>query len=331
VSATRVAVLGTGGWGTALAGVIALNGHRVRLWGRDAAHVAEIARARENARVLPGAKIPVEVELTADARAAVDGAEIALVVIPSQFMRATLAPFRGAMPPGAILVSASKGLEIGTLRRPSEMIAEVLGPHPFAVVSGPSHAEEIARGLPASLVAASRDLEIARRVRDVMASPRLRLYADDDAVGVEIAAALKNVIAIAAGVCDGLKLGDNAKAALVTRGLAEITRFAVAQGARAETFSGLAGIGDLITTCYSRYGRNRDVGERLGRGERADAIAASMTMVAEGVGTARALHDAGVAGEAEMPICAEVHAILFEGKDPRRSVADLMTRPVRDA
>lgn len=327
---TRIAVLGTGGWGTAIAGAAAANAHRVTLWGRDPAHVAEIVRTRRNERGLPGVEIDRAVTVTASAEEAASGAEIAVVAIPAQFARAALAPFRGTVPRGAIVVSATKGLEIGTGLRPSEVFAAALGPRAFAVLSGPSHAEEIARGLPASLAVASEDLEAAKVVRDCFASSRLRVYAERDVAGVEVAGALKNVIAIAAGLCDGLELGDNAKAALVTRGLAEMTRFGVARGAVADTFSGLAGIGDLLTTCYSRYGRNRAVGERLGRGEKAAAILGSMTQVAEGAGTARALRESGAADDSAMPICAEVHAILYEDKDPRRSVVDLMTRPPRE-
>jgi len=326
-----VAVLGTGGFGTALASVAVAAGRRARLWGRDPAHVARIARTRRNERALPGATLDASIELVADARRAVDGADLVIAAVPAQFARATLAPFRELLSPAIPVASGAKGIEIGTGLRPTEVLAATLGPRPLAILTGPSHAEEIMQGLPASLAIASADVDLARRIRDALASARLRLYVETDPIGAELAGALKNVLAIAAGVCDGLQLGDNAKAALVTRALAEMTRFGVARGARAETFAGLAGIGDLLTTSYSRHGRNRAVGERLAHGERIEAILASMTQVAEGVGTARALGEAGALRDGAMPICGEVHAILFEGKDPRRSVLDLMTRPPRDA
>jgi glycerol-3-phosphate dehydrogenase (NAD(P)+) len=332
----RFAVLGTGGWGTAIAQALAVRGCDVKLWGRDAARVAEIGRTRVNTLALPGARLDERIRWTADPAEAAAGADVVFAVIPAQFLRSALSRFKALVPEGALVLSGTKGLEIGTLLRPTEVLTQVLGPRALGVLSGPSHAEEVVTGKPASLVLACEDLTRARSVRDAMGSASLRLYVSPDVLGVELAGALKNVLAIAAGLCDGLDLGDNAKAALVTRALAEMSRYGVARGASPETFAGLAGIGDLMTTCYSRHGRNRSVGERAARGESLDAILASMTQVAEGVWTAKALHDAfaASAGRAgfseELPICAEVHAILFERKNPRRSVVDLMTRPPRD-
>lgn len=329
------AVLGTGGWGTAIAQIVAQRGHAVRLWGRDPRHVAEIARTRFNTRALPGARLDDRIHLTAVAEEAVSGADVLFVVIPTQFLRAALPPFPRIVGRDTLLVSGMKGLEIGTLLRPCEVLAQALPGRPVGVLSGPSHAEEVVRGLPASLVLACEDLDRARAIRDALGSPALRLYVSPDVLGVELAGALKNVLAVAAGVSDGLELGDNAKAALLTRALAEMTRFGTERGADPRTFAGLAGIGDLITTCYSRHGRNRGVGERIARGESLAEVLASMTQVAEGVWTAKALYDAYGQAEGrarfveELPIGAEVYAILHEGKDPRRSVHDLMTRPPR--
>jgi glycerol-3-phosphate dehydrogenase (NAD(P)+) len=333
---TRIAVLGTGGWGTAIAVLANHAGCAVRLWGRDADYVATVHSTRENSRALPGFRIPAGVELTSDAAHAVDRADIVFVVIPTQFLRQTIEPFRGLLAPEVPVVSGIKGLEIGTLHRPSEVFLEILGPRRWGVLSGPSHAEEIVVGLPASLTMASGDPSLGARVRDCLSSRVLRIYVESDTLGVELAGALKNVMAIAAGVCDGLRLGDNAKAALVTRALAEMTRYATARGAQTQTFYGLAGVGDLITTCYSRHGRNRGVGDKLARGATLAEILSTTTQVAEGVWTVKALHDARPPGEdpsafsAELPICSEVYRILFNNKSPRQSVSDLMTRPVRD-
>ncbi|MBL8693053.1 MAG: NAD(P)-dependent glycerol-3-phosphate dehydrogenase [Planctomycetes bacterium] len=325
-----VAVLGAGGWGLALSSLLLTHSHRVRIWGRDPAHVLQMQRERRNRSALPGYEFEPGLEVTSDPEAAVAGASWVIVTIPAQFVRATLSPFKGLLAPSVPVVTGTKGLEIGTLLRPTEVLRDALGPHPYAILSGPSHAEEITAGLPASVTAAAPEPALANAVRDLFASPRIRVYTSDDLVGVEFAGALKNVMAIAAGVCDGLALGDNAKAALVTRALAEMSRFGVARGAKLETFSGLAGIGDLMTTCYSKHGRNRAVGERLGRGEAPAAILGGSSQIAEGVWTAKALHDAGAATPAAMPIAAEVYAILYEGKPPRASVADLMSRPPRN-
>lgn len=332
----RVAVLGTGGFGTAIAHLAVKAGLHTTLWGRDPAHVGEIVKTRKNLRALPKAHVDEAIMVTSDARLAVAGADCVFIVIPAQFLRSTLQVFQHHVSPGVPLISGVKGLEVGTLKKPTEVFCEVLGPHPTGVLSGPSHAEEILDGLPVSLTMAGTDRNFTEKVRDAFASPMLRIYISTDPLGVELAGALKNVMAIAAGVCDGLALGDNAKAALVTRALAEMTRYGAARGAERNTFSGLAGIGDLITTCYSRHGRNRSVGERRAAGESLDQILKSMTQVAEGVATARALHDDYAANgpldkfASDLPICSEVYSILYENKHPRKSVGDLMTRPPRE-
>lgn len=324
-----VAVLGNGGWGTALGLIARRNGAAVRIWGIESDYVAETARTRRNPRYLPGVEIPSDVLLTADPADAARGATLLVSAVPTQFLRATFAKLAPSMPAGVPVVSVSKGLENGTLERPTQILAEMLPGRSVAALSGPTHAEEVARGLPSTAVVAADDTALAARIQRAFSCDCLRLYASDDVVGVELAAAVKNVIAIAAGVCDGLGLGDNAKAALITRGNAEMTRLGRAFGAKPETFAGLAGIGDLITTCTSRHGRNRAVGERLGRGETIQDILSSMVQVAEGVRTADSVvslaHKLGV----EMPISEQVRRMLFDGQQPRAALAELMGRPLR--
>lgn len=324
-----VCVIGDGGWGTALALVAVANGHAARLWGYDAAYVEETRRRRENVRFLPGVALAAALELTGDDAAAARGATLLVSAVPTQYLRPTMTRLAPHLPTGVPVVSVSKGLENGTLARPSGILVETIGPRPVAVLSGPSHAEEVARGGTTSVVVASDDAALAARVQQVFGNATLRVYATDDVLGVEIAAATKNVIAIAAGVCDGLGLGDNAKAALLTRGNAEITRLGRAMGARPETFAGLAGIGDLITTCTSRHGRNRGVGERLGRGEPIEKILGSMVQVAEGVRTAQSVAQLAKRVGVEMPISEQVQKMLFEGQRPRDALHELMTRTPR--
>ena len=324
-----IAVLGNGGWGTALALVAHRNGADTRLWGIEAPYVAETAKLRENPRYLPGVVLPDDLLLTSDAAAACAGAELILCVVPTQFVRPTLIAVADGLPADVPIMSCSKGIEKGTLMRPTEIINELAGPRPLAVLSGPNHAEEVALGRPATAVVASPDPAVRDAIQSRFSDPGFRLYGSDDVVGVELAAAVKNVIAIAAGILDGLELGDNAKAALITRGAVEISRLGVGLGARPETFSGLAGIGDLIATCVSSHGRNRRVGERLGRGERLEDVLGTMVQVAEGVATTRSLAELSKKVGAEMPICEVVHRILFEGLRPRDALHQLMTRELR--
>jgi glycerol-3-phosphate dehydrogenase (NAD(P)+) len=327
--AETVCVLGNGGFGTALALVLDRNGHEARVWGVDAAYVAETARTRQNPRFLAGVAVPPSVLLTSDAAEAAGGAVLFVSAIPTQYLRSTLTRLAPAIPAGVPVVSVTKGVENETLLRPTEIVAQALGARPVAALSGPSHAEEVARGGPTSVVVASADPALAARVQGVFGNDRLRIYASDDVLGVEFAAAMKNVIAIAAGVCDGLSLGDNAKAALITRGNAEITRLGRALGAKPETFAGLAGIGDLITTCTSRHGRNRGVGERIGRGEKVADILGSMVQVAEGVRTAESIVALAKTRGVEMPICEQVRRMLFEGQRPEVALRELMSRAPR--
>jgi glycerol-3-phosphate dehydrogenase (NAD(P)+) len=324
------AILGAGAWGTAIGLVLAQNPeHRVTLWSARPEHARVLHEKRENVRLLPGVPIPERVCLTTDIGEATAAADLLVVAIPTAHLRATLARVVGAVPRERPALSLVKGIENTTFRRPSEIIAEVLGPRPLAVLSGPSHAEEVARGLPTSLVAASEDLALARRVQQRFNTDRFRVYTNLDMVGVELAGALKNIIGIAAGICDSLGFGDNTKAALLTRGLAEMARFGVALGAETQTFWGLAGMGDLITTCFSRHGRNRAVGQRLGQGEKRAAILASMDMVAEGINTTRSVHDKAERMGISMPIAQQAYRVLYEGKDARAAVTDLMLREPR--
>jgi glycerol-3-phosphate dehydrogenase (NAD(P)+) len=331
LSEQQVLVLGDGSWGTALALCLARNGVPARVWGRNPERSRAIMEARENEKYLPGVELPPELEFTADPEAAARDASLVLSVVPTQHLRSSLVPFEDALGGEVPLVSASKGLEVDTFQTPTQVLQEVLGERPTCVLTGPSHAEEVAKGLPASLVACAEDLALAERVQAALSSETLRVYTHGDPRGAELAAALKNVIALAAGICDGLELGDNAKAALITRGVVEMSRFGRARGAAPETFFGLAGIGDLMTTCFSRHSRNRAVGEAIGRGETLDQVLARMHMVAEGVWTARALFgpEAESAGTS-MPIAEQVFACLFEAKDPRAAVTDLMSRSPRE-
>jgi glycerol-3-phosphate dehydrogenase (NAD(P)+) len=327
---TTFAVLGDGGWGTAVALLLAQDArHRVRLWSARADNGRLLQERRENVRFLPGVPIPPAVTLTTDAAEAVADADLWVAAVPTVYLRDTLTRLAGQVRPRPPVLSLSKGIEVGTFRRPSEVVTEVLGVGDVVVLSGPSHAEEVARGLPASVVAASRDAELARRVQRWFSTERFRVYTNLDPVGVELAGALKNIMGVAAGICEGLGLGDNATAALMTRGLAEMMRFGVAHGAEPATFAGLAGLGDLVTTCVSRHGRNRHVGEQLARGRSWAEIRGGMAMVAEGVYTAHSVHERASRLGVAMPISAEVYRVIYEGKDPRAAVGDLMVRDLR--
>ena len=280
----RISIIGDGGWGTALGLLLRQQGHTVTIWGPFADYLAEVRERHENVRYLPGVAIPAErLVWTADANEAVRGAEGFVLAVPSKFYADVCQRFAGRIPPRTPVISVTKGLCAVTRHRMSDIAAEILGIADIAVLSGPSHAEEVARGLPTAVVAAAHDVRLAETVQRLFAGPRFRVYTSTDPLGVELGGAVKNVIAIAVGVSDGLGFGDNTRAALITRGLAEMTRLACALGAQPETLTGLSGVGDLIVTCTSRHSRNRGVGERLGRGERIEAILASMTMVAEGV------------------------------------------------
>lgn len=329
----RVAVLGAGSWGTTLAIVLAENGHDAWLWDHHGDRARAVSAARENPRFLPGVKIPAGVTITGDLAATVKGAALVVFVVPSHTLRATARAVArdGTLQADAVVASATKGLEEGTKARMSTILRDELGIAAERIVSlvGPSHAEEVSRRIATSIVAAGTGEPACRVVQDAFMTPYLRVYTNDDIAGAELATGLKNCIAIAAGILDGLGGGDNTKAALITRGLSEITRLGLAMGARGETFSGLAGVGDLVVTCLSRHSRNRRVGEAIGRGQSLEQALAGMVMVAEGVRTTRAAVELGRERGVELPIIEMVHRVLFEGHDPREALQMLMTRPPR--
>jgi glycerol-3-phosphate dehydrogenase (NAD(P)+) len=327
----NICVLGAGSWGTTLAVLLDENEHKVALWEFFADQAKALVADRENKKFLPGVRIPDSIAIETDMAKALDGADLVLFVVPSHVTRDTArsAAKSGLAGKTTIVVNAAKGLEEKTLERMSEVLVDELpvDASQIATLSGPSHAEEVSRQMPTSVVAAGIDAETITRVQDAFFRPYFRVYTNTDLVGVEIGVALKNIIAIAAGVCDGLGYGDNTKAALLTRGLVEITRLGCALGARQETFFGLAGIGDLIATALSQHSRNRHVGERIGKGETIEEVLGRMVMVAEGVRTTRAAVDMGRKMNVELPIIESVHAVLFESADPKEAISLLMNRP----
>jgi glycerol-3-phosphate dehydrogenase (NAD(P)+) len=331
---TKIAILGAGSWGTALAIVISRSRkpHEISLWVRNAGLAEALRVGRENKTYLPGSKLRESVSVHADLPAALSGAQIILGAMPSAHAREVYGaalPFAAA---GTTFVSATKGLEPGTHLRISEVIAEVVSPRfapRIAVISGPSFATETARGEPTAVVLASRDATLATALQEEFAGPNFRLYTNDDVLGVELAGAMKNVMAIAAGACQGLGLGSNALSALITRGLAEMARLAIVLGARAETLSGLAGLGDLVLTCTGSLSRNRFVGIELGKGRTLREILSKMHMVAEGVHTSEPLLALAREHQVEMPITEQVNAILHAGKSPKDAIHDIMERPLK--
>jgi glycerol-3-phosphate dehydrogenase (NAD(P)+) len=327
--AKRVSIIGDGGWGTALAIVLHNNGHAVRVWGPFPDYLVEVQRRHINEKFLPGVKLPPDIRWTTDKAETVAEADVVILAVPSRFFRSVLESFAGFIPSSSPILSVTKGLDEKTGKRMTEVAEEILNREPVAALSGPSLAAEVARGIPTAVTIACADHSKAKALQGLLMNPSFRVYTSDDVIGVELGGALKNVIAIAAGVCDGIGFGENTKAALVTRGLAEITRLGCELGAHSATFAGLSGMGDLVVTCASRFSRNHTVGERLGHGEPIDRILKTMEQVAEGVwtcATARALaRKHGV----QIPITEEVCAVIHEGKDPRTAVKDLMARDAK--
>mgnify|MGYP005845611437 CR=1 FL=1 len=319
-------VIGDGAMGTLCAALLARNGLTVRLWGRDAERMSSLQATRCNSQYLPQLPIPPAVHFTSNAATACAGAGLVVAAVPCQFLRGVLALHANAVEQDAVVVSVVKGIETGSLRLASEIISEVLEGRSVVALSGPAIAGEIASGLPATVVCASRDGHAARLAQAAFSGPTFRVYTNDDLVGVELAGATKNVIALGAGILDGLGMGINCKASLVTRGLVEISRLGLALGARPETFSGLAGLGDLFTTCVSPTSRNRTAGERLGRGETLASVVASARGVVEGVETARSTLALAKRAGVEMPIVQAAHAVLFEGVCPRDAIRVLFSR-----
>ena len=316
----KIAVIGDGGWGTANAMLLAGNGHDVTLWGAFPEYVEEMRRTRRNEKFLKGVVLPDSLKLTADRREAVEGAEIVVLAPPSKYFASVVEGFKGLITDDHLVVSLTKGLCERTNKRMTELAVEILGVKDVVALAGPTHAEEVSRGIPTAIVAACPDEAKAKRVQEVWSSPKFRVYTSPDPVGVEIGGAVKNVIAIAVGCSDGLGYGDNTRAALITRGLAEMKRFVLAYGGKPETLSGLAGIGDLIVTCTSVHSRNHSVGERLGRGEKIADILGSMQMVAEGVWNSKVVHEIAARLGVDMPICEIVYRACYEGYDAKDAV-----------
>ena len=322
----RVTIIGDGATGTLFGAVTAGNGHLSTLWGRRSEHIAALCRERENKLYLPGFPIPQQLQLTADDSAAFIGCQLILCAVPTQFIRATLKRLARHIPAGIPVISLAKGIENTTLLRPTEIIEQVWGPRPTVAIAGPAIAGEIASGLPASIVAATTDATLAQRTQDILSAPNLRIYTNDDVIGVELAGATKNIIAVAAGILDGIHAGINAKASLLTRGLVEISRLGAAMGAKPLTFSGLAGLGDLATTCFSPGSRNRSFGQFIGQGFSSAQAMEKLTGIAEGVATTQSVVELARKYEVDMPITRCLHAVLFEGKKPAEGIAELMSR-----
>jgi len=329
MSATRVAVLGAGSWGTALGALLVKGGAETVLWTVEGEVAAQIAARHENPKYLPGLPLPPALRVTTDATAALAGAEAVVWAIPLRYLREVAERVAPEVPAGATCVSVAKGLEPGSRRRPTQIVADALPGRPTAALLGPSLAEEVARGVPTSVAACAADLGVARAVQRLFHADCVRVYTNDDLAGSEYGAALKNIMAVAAGLSDGLGFGDNTKGALVTRGLAEMSRLGVALGGRRETFFGLTGVGDLVTTAFSPKSRNRHVGEQVGRGRPLAEVLGAMTQVAEGVPASQVALALARERGVEVPIIEQVVAVLFEGKSPRAALLDLLARDPR--
>ncbi|MCF7853950.1 MAG: NAD(P)-dependent glycerol-3-phosphate dehydrogenase [Candidatus Pacebacteria bacterium] len=327
----NITIISDGAWGTALALVAVSNDHRVTLWGPFPDYIEQMKQRRENIRFLPGRPLPGELTLTGNLTEAVADADIVILASPCQYMRQILSQLAAVpYPESAVYVNVAKGIEVGSLSRPQQIVKATLGSVSYASLSGPSHAEEVSRALPTAVVVSASELEVARKVQDTLMNDNLRIYTSDDVIGVELGGALKNVFAVAAGICDGMGFGDNSKAALITRGIVEMSRLGNVLGGKPETFAGLSGVGDLIATCISRHSRNRYVGEKLGQGRKLPDIQSDMGMaVAEGVKTAASAYQLARRHNVETPIIDEVHATLYSGKAPQEAARDLMTRSAK--
>ena len=325
----KIAVIGDGGWGTANAMLLCGRGHDVTLWGAFPDYVDEMRRTRRNEKFLKGVELPTSLKLTADRAEAVAGAEVVVLAPPSKYFASVAEGFKGLVDERHLVVSLTKGLCEKTDKRMTVLASEILGVKDVVALAGPTHAEEVSRGIPTAIVAACADEAKAKRVQELWSGPTFRVYTSRDPAGVEIGGAVKNVIAIAVGCSDGMGFGDNTRAALITRGLAEMKRFVLAYGGSPETLSGLAGIGDLIGTCTSVHSRNHSVGERLGRGEKIGDILGSMQMVAEGVWNSKVVHDLSSRLGVEMPICDLVYAVCYQNADARKAAETVMSRSLK--
>ena len=328
----KVSVLGAGGWGTTLAVLLHYNGHNVTLWEYKKSYAKELSKRRENKIYLPGIIIPDEIKITSDLEESTSDKNLIVLAVPSQFLRKVVEKIDYHSIKDTILVSVSKGIEKETLMTMSQMMKDVhhrLSKEQIGVLSGPSHAEEVSKRIPTAVVAASIEKETSQTIQTVFMNSFFRVYKSTDILGVELGGAFKNVIAIGAGIIDGAGFGDNTKAAIMTRGVAEISRLGLVMGARPETFAGLSGMGDLIVTCMSKHSRNRYVGEQIGRGKKLKEVLKSMEMVAEGVETTKSVNQLAARYKVETPIANEVYQILFEDKDPIKATTDLMTRDMK--
>ena len=327
----NIAVLGDGGWGTTLAILLCRKGQNVTLWGAFEDYARYLNKKRINKRFLPGIRIPAGIKITHKLKEAVQNKEIIVFATPSQHLREVLGKVKKLdYPKKAIYLSVTKGIEMASLKRMSEVIREELGNVGLAVLSGPTIAHEVAKGIPTTAVIASRNLKIRKYLQDIFANSTFRVYTNSDVIGVELGGSLKNVIAIACGVSDGLGFGTNTKAALLSRGLAEISRLGQAMGAKASTFSGISGLGDLVTTCISPYSRNRFVGEQIGKGRSPSKVETHMQMVAEGVPTAKSAYALSLKYKIDIPIIKETYLILYKNKAPLKAVKDLMGRAKKE-
>lgn len=323
----KIAVIGDGGWGTTLSILLNRKGHNIKLWGPFPEYVEVLKKKRENVKFLPGIKIPKSIAISSDINETAKEAEIVVLAVPSQYLRGVVKRLNGLeFKRGTVFLSVAKGIENGTLLRMSEMIHGLLGPVKLAVLSGPTISYEVARRMPTIVVAASRNENLARKIQQAFMTDNFRVYTSRDMIGVELGGALKNIIAIATGMLDGMGFEANTKAGLLARGLAEITRLGVAMGARKDTFYGISGLGDLVTTSISKYGRNRWFGEEVGKGRRPKDVLKKTEMVVEGVATTKSAFNLSRKFKVEMPITEQVHAVLYKGKDPRRAIHELMTR-----
>ena len=322
----KIAVIGAGSWGTALAVMLEQDGHDVTMWARNTEAVETMKKTKENKQYLPGVLLGENIDVTTDAQKAISGKEIVISAVPSRAVRETMTRFADLFQKDTIVVNVAKGLEQGSLLRLSEVIKECLpNCHP-CVLSGPSHAEEVGRQSPTACVIATEETDIAKMIQKEFMNPNFRVYTNHDMIGVEIGAALKNIMALAAGMSDGLGFGDNTKAALMTRGMTEMTRLGIAMGGKAETFAGLSGIGDLIVTCTSMHSRNRRAGILLGQGKSLAETLAEVKMVVEGINTVQAACELAKKYHVSMPITEEINQVLFYGKNVREAVLQLMTR-----
>ncbi|MCU0651731.1 MAG: NAD(P)-dependent glycerol-3-phosphate dehydrogenase [Candidatus Omnitrophica bacterium] len=327
----NISIIGDGGWGTTLAILLSKKGYPVTLWGAFKEYTDYLNKKRVNSKFLPGIKIPAGINITHDLNEALRDKELIVLAVPSQYLRKVIREFKKTgYPKKSIYLSVTKGIEISTLKRISEIIKEELGPVKTAVLSGPTIAHEVAAGKPTTAVIASKNAVVRKRLQDIFITKRFRIYTNDDVIGVELGGSLKNVIAIACGISDGLGFGANTKAALLSRGLAEISRLGMKMGAKTSTFSGISGLGDLVTTCISQYSRNRFVGEQIGKGRKLSEIKSHMQMVAEGVPTTQSAYQLSLRYKVSMPITKEIYAVLYKNKSAQQAVKDLMTRKKKE-